>query len=183
MQFLAHCHTHRITPSIVNIFYFLHCCDRCFVLMMIKNRRLCSFSSPARWLWHTTCSFLTCHEKIHIQFFPFTKNYSTLLVVVFFKYHREILPLTLHQVARCLDNSGWFAEAAILVAQSSCRSSDIIFMQPLSLSTFINLSTVSLKIPSEIEVAVYTVYTVQLLYTAVAVMLISTAGALVVITV
>ena len=137
MQFLAHCHTHRITPSIVNIFYFLHCCDRCFVLMMIKNRRLCSFSSPARWLWHTTCSFLTCHEKIHIQFFPLTKNYSTLLVVVFLKYHREILPLILHLVARCLDNSGWFAEAAILVSQSSCRSSDIIFVQPLSLCIFV----------------------------------------------
>lgn len=45
----------------------------------------------------------------------------------------SFLPLILHLVARCLDNSGWFAEAAIFVAQWSCRSRDIIFMQPLSL--------------------------------------------------
>ena len=55
----------------------------------------------------------------------------------------------------------------------------ILFVQSLSLCIFCpcfqhfrERGTVSLKIPSEIEVAVYTVYTVQLLYTAVAVMLI-----------
>ena len=44
-----------------------------------------------------------------------------------------------HLMARCLGNSGWFAEAAILGAQSSCRSSYIEIMQLLSFCNTFNI--------------------------------------------
>ena len=144
MQFLAHCHTHRITPSIVNIFYFLHCCDRCFVLMMTKNRRPCSFSSPARWLWHTTCSFLTCHEKIHIQFFLSTS------------YPSPSGPMSGQQWMIC---GSWHSCGTVILSQHGyfiCAILVSLYFCPC-FQHFRERGTVSLKIPSEIEV-VFTLF-------------------------
>ena len=153
MQFLAHCHTHRITPSIVNIFYFLHCCDRCFVLMMTKNRRPCSFSSPARWLWHTTCSFLTCHEKIHIQFFLSTS------------YPSPSGPMSGQQWMIC---GSWHSCGTVILSQHGYFICAIL-VSLYFLSLFSTLQRERYCIFKDTirdRGSVYTVYTVQLLYTA-----------------
>ena len=34
------------------------------IVIILQSRHSCSLSSPAGWLWHTTCQLLTCHGTI-----------------------------------------------------------------------------------------------------------------------